>query len=49
MKLEPVLELDDATVIKGERRVLDGLTLTVPLALLNQLQDVYLAKEITVA
>ena len=29
MKLEPVLELDDATVIKGERRVLDSLTLTI--------------------
>lgn len=29
MKPEPVLELNDATVIKGERRVLDGLTLTI--------------------
>ena len=29
MKPEPVLELVDATVVKGERRVLDGLTLTI--------------------
>ncbi|MGH8638503.1 MAG: ABC transporter ATP-binding protein [Burkholderiales bacterium] len=29
MAAEPILELNDATVIKGDRRVLDGLTLTI--------------------
>jgi iron complex transport system ATP-binding protein len=29
MKPEPVLELVDATVVKGDRRVLDGLSLTI--------------------
>ena len=29
MTPEPILELVDATVVKGERRVLDGVTLTV--------------------
>jgi len=28
-QLDPVLELRDATVVKGDRRVLDGLTLTI--------------------
>ena len=28
--MEPILELNDATVVKGDRRVLDGLTLTIP-------------------
>ena len=29
MNAEPILELVDATVVKGDRRVLDGLTLTI--------------------